>query len=484
MLTYDLDDKDTPIYLQLYDAIKSDITDGTLSSGDKLPSRRTFAANLGISTVTVDNAYDQLLEEGYIYSLPKKGYFVASLSAPALQKSKRKEIFVYTAASRKSSRYYYNFSKNSPDPSNFPFSVWARLSRNVISNRSRELLQVSPGNGVMYLRKAIARHLSSFRGMNVSPDQIVIGAGTEYLYSLIIKLLGKDKHYCLENPGYKKIKQVYESEGISPSFAELDSEGIIISDFEKSRADVVHISPNHHFPTGITTPINRRYELLSWAFEKAGRYIIEDDYDSEFRFRGTPIPTLQSIDTMEKVIYLNTFSKSLTSTIRISYMVLPPHLAREYYKRLSFLSCTVSTYDQYTLGEFIDKGYLEKHINRMRIRYGKKRDLVFAHIRDILGNEMTAPDGSTGGYIIKESDSGLHFILKLFTDHSDSEVAELLLDQKVRITPVSEYYIGSEKQKESSLRNNYKGEFIFDYSSIDIDRLPAALTAVKRVLTS
>lgn len=464
MLTYDLSKTDGAKYLKLYELIKKDITGGVIAAGEKLPSRRSFANNLGVSTVTVDNAYDQLLQEGYIYSLPKKGYFVEKINritAPArgLPKTPISSI-------GKTSEHYFDFSSNRPELSNFPFSVWAKINRNVIADKSEELLKVSYSTGIPALREAIARHLSSFRGMEVSPEQIVVGAGTEYLYGLIIKLLGKDKKYCLENPGYKKIRQVYDMEGIDYGFADIDDEGLIIENLVRNNADVAHISPTHHFPTGVTTPITRRYELLHWAGEKSERYIIEDDYDSEFRLRGTPIPTLQSIDNSEKVIYMNTFSKSLTSTIRISYMVLPPHLAAKYYRELSFLSCTVSTFDQYTLAEFISGGYFEKHINRMRIKYSKKRDRVLEITKDILG------EPGEGGYEIEENDSGLHFILKLYTKYSDTELEERLLKKNAKISAVSDFYHGTKPEN--------IGKFIFDYSNINLDKLPEALRILKK----
>ena len=230
---------------------------------------------------------------------------------------------------------------------------------------------------------------------------------------------------------------------------------------------MAHISPTHHFPTGITTPITRRYELLSWAGKEKGRYIIEDDYDSEFRLRGTPIPTLQSIDKAEKVIYMNTFSKSLTSTIRISYMVLPLHLAKRYFDELSFLSCTVSTFDQYTLADFITKGYFEKHINRMRIKYSRKREQVLNTIEEILGSQ------DSGNYEIEENDSGLHFILKLNTGYSDRKLEEELLKKKIKISAVSDFYHGSKPEN--------AGKFIFDYSNINLSKLPASLEALKAI---
>ena len=223
------------------------------------------------------------------------------------------------------------------------------------------------------LRCAIAEHLREFRGIDADPNCIVVGAGTEYLYGLLIQLLGFDKVYALEDPGYRKIAQVYESYGVQYRFTPMDKEGIDPKALEKSGADILHISPSHHFPTGIVTPIARRYTLLDWAARSENRYIIEDDYDSEFRLTGKPIPALQSIDSADRVIYMNTFSKSLASTIRISYMVLPTALAEAFYKNLGFYACTVSNLEQYTLAKFISEGYFEKHINRMRIRYKQKR---------------------------------------------------------------------------------------------------------------
>ena len=199
---------------------------------------------------------------------------------------------------------------------------------------------------------------------------------------MIIQLLGREKKYALEDPGYRKIAQIYKSNNVNFEYIPLDSDGIDRKALEKSSAQVLHISPSHHFPTGIVTPISRRYELLSWASESAERYIIEDDYDSEFRFSGKPIPSLQSIDTLDKVIYINTFSKSLTSTIRISYMVLPKELMELYKKELSFYSCTVSNFEQYTLASFIQQGYFEKHINRMRNYYRAHRDRVMSAIKN------------------------------------------------------------------------------------------------------
>ena len=212
--------------------------------------------------------------------------------------------------------------------------------------------------------------------MNIKPEQIIIGAGTEYLYSLIIQLLGNDVKYGLENPGYPKTAQIYKSMNVDFEYVDMDEYGIDPNELEEKKIDVIHISPSHHFPTGIVMPISRRYELLGWANKVEKHYIIEDDYDSELRLGGKPIPTLQSIDVSDKIIYMNTFTKTLSSTIRMSYMVLPESLADEYYKRLSFYSCTVSNFEQYTLSRFIENGHFERHINRLRNYYLKKQNTI------------------------------------------------------------------------------------------------------------
>ena len=262
-------------------------------------------------------------------------------------------------------------------------------------------MNVAPVCGVNELREAIARHLRSFRGMMVDPNQIIIGAGTEYLYGLITELLGNDKIYTIENPGYKKLAMIYRQREITCKYAAMDEQGVTGASLENVKTDVAHICPNHHFPTGITMPASRRYEILSWANAREGRYVIEDDYDSEFRTEGKPIPTLFSIDGCEKVIYMNTFSKSLSPTIRISYMVLPVKLVRRFYQNMSFYSCTVSNFEQYTLAEFIMRGYFEKHINRMRLYYIRKRKRIIETIKQSILSDKCE---------IIENDSGLHFL--------------------------------------------------------------------------
>ena len=420
MLTYNFDNVKIPLYEYIYNCIKKDILARKLKAGQKLPSKRTFAENNGISTITVQNAYDQLISEGYIYTVPRKGYYVANLYGMSTV-NKETNISLNIRLPEKKRTDLIDLSDNRMNTDNFPFSIWAKLSRSILSGKSRELMEISPTNGKKELREAIAGHLKSFRGMLVDPNQIVVGAGTEYLYSLLIQLLGNDKMYCLENPGYTKIAKVYTKHQVTCHYVDLDDSGITLKGLRKAEADVVHISPNHHFPTGITMPVKRRYEVLSWASEKDGRYIIEDDYDSEFRISGKPIPTLFSIDESEKVIYMNTFSKSLTPTIRISYMVLPVHLANLFYEGLSFYAC-------------------------------KRRALI-----DAVKNSRLKDISE-----IMESDSGLHFLLKIDTEKTDADFSAQLQEKGIHVEFLSEFYHD---------KSNREHLMIINYSNFDVQTM-------------
>lgn len=430
MLTYSfVNIKNESMYEYLYECIKQDILSGILKPDDKLPSKRAFAKNHGISVITVENTYGQLMAEGYVYSLPKKGYFVSDIHTQIDIQSKESDL-VKSPVSDKVS-LFADFVSNHTLASNFPFSIWAKLMRQVLSEEDMKLMVSPPPGGVMELRAAIAMHLRDFRGIHVSPEQIIVGAGSEYLYGLIIQLLGRDKLYALEEPGYRKVQKIYEAADAKVVNIPMDHQGLLLDRLEESNASVVQISPSHHFPTGVVTPVSRRYGLLQWASEKPDRYILEDDYDSEFRLQGKPIPALLSIDVSEKVIYFNTFTKSLSSTIRISYMILPKPLLKRFYDRLGFYACTVSNFEQYTLARFISDGYFEKHINRMRSYYRNLRDTLLNEIRTSPLAEKVA---------IQEEDSGLHFLLTIKTDDSDRKLKEKAIAEGIRISFLSEYY--------------------------------------------
>ena len=414
MLTYELKKQPgMPLYESLYRSIREDILSGKLASGEKLPSKRALSQHLEVSKITVEAAYDQLLSEGFIRSKEKVGYFVEEILRPAAASPIEEPEIVL----------------QNPDPESerFPFSVWSRLQREVMLDYAEKLLLPIPSIGIPELRRAIAAHLASFRGMTVDPENILVGAGTDFLYNILIQLLGRDLTYGVEDPGYGKIRNIYKAGGVSCVHIPMDNRGVIPQKLDG--VDVLHISPSHHFPTGLITPMDRRQELLQWARE-ANRWIIEDDYDSEFRFDARPVSAMQSLDP-ERVIYMNSFSKSLTSSLRISYLILPKSLMGRFKKELGFYSCTVPSFEQYTLARFISRGHFEKHINRTRKASRSRRNKLIELVKKHpLGGRLT----------ILEEHAGLHFLLKLQTDLPDEVLTGALRKEGIRFPALGSFY--------------------------------------------
>lgn len=453
MLTYQLKKlPGLPLYESLYRCIREDIRSGKLQPGEKLPSKRALAANLEVSKITVEGAYAQLLAEGYIQSREKVGYFVEAVehtpvpvvaqTPPAMAQSQGIDL-VTNASAR------------------FPFSVWSRLQRQVVLDLGEKLLLSPPNQGLWELRQAIATHLAQFRGMQVSPENILIGAGTDFLYNLLIQLLGRDRLYAVEEPGYGKIRKIYAAGGVRCISAPMDGEGVMTEHLQS--AHVLHISPSHHFPTGIVTPLSRRQELLKWVTGKPDRFIIEDDFDSEFRFNAHPVAAMQSMDVAGRVIYMNTFSKTLAPSIRISYMILPPTLMEQFQKTLGFYSCTVPSFEQYTLARFLSEGHFEKHINRMRKFYKSRRNRVLAAIAQSPMSEKLT---------ILEENAGLHFLVKVETSLTDEALVQRCENAGIRIRSLSSYYHGNEPRQTRCLVVNYSG-----LQEEELDRLETVLKA-------
>ncbi len=444
MLTYSLNKKsDIPIYEQLYSAIKNDIQNGVIEGGAKLPSKRSFSEHLGISKITVETAYSMLISEGYVYSIEKKGYYAEKdLSLPVTSK----KDFCFSDNSQEN--YFLDLSSNTVPANQFPFSTWTSLMRNVCLDASEELLLPLPYNGIYELRKSISKYLFEERGVKVDPSQIVVGAGAEYLYSLIIKLLGNKTIYAVEDPTYKKIVSSYNHNGISPEFIQLDNDGLNIDLLEASNASVIHISPSHNFPTGLVYSPKRRNEILQWANSSANRYIIEDDFDSELRFTGKPLSPILSFDSYGKVIYVNTFSKTIAPSVRIGYMVLPPDLSEYFRNNLGGMSCTVSSFEQFTLSRFIDKGYFERHINRTKKYYRILREKLIS-----VYNESKCSRYS----VLTEGAAGLHFVLELNTDKSKDDIDKTLKEKGIRISFLSDFYSVRLNSDEIKLLINYSG---------------------------
>ena len=454
MLTYDLTQSHHPLYEALYRSIREDILQGRLRAGEKLPSKRALADHLHISKITVEAAYGQLLAEGYVRAKEKVGYFVEEVDRPAGAPSPLPDPVPRAAAPR----FAADFTVNTIRGEDFPFSVWTKLLREVAADRGGELLSPLPDGGAPELRRAIAGYLQQFRGMQVDPEQIIVGAGTELLYHLLIQLLGRDKCYAVEDPGYSKIAAIYESNQVQVQYVGIDEAGLSAAQLRRHLAQVVHISPTHHYPTGTVMPIGRRQELLRWAAEQPERYILEDDYDSEFRFVGRPIPSLYSTDENERVVYLNTFSKTIAPSIRISYMILPPKLLERYREKLGFYACTVSGFEQYTLAKFLEQGYFERHLGRMRNRYRQKRDQV---ITAFLQGPLAGRVKITG------QDAGLHFLAELQTSLPDDVLQHRAAEKGLRLAMLSDYYHDKKGVRQHTL--------VVNYSGLNLQHLPRAL---------
>ena len=453
MLTYQLKKSPgVPLYEALYRCIRSDILSGNLKTGEKLPSKRALADNLEISKITVETAYSQLLSEGYIRSEEKVGYFVEAVERPA------QKTVPQTPSTEKNYTPALDLTANGTEQ--FPFSVWSKLQREVMLDYGEKLLRPLPHQGIVELRQAIADHLAAFRGMSVDPENILIGAGTDFLYNLLIQLLGRDKTYAVEEPGYGKIRKIYAAGGVACLSAPMDSLGVRPDRLEN--ADILHISPSHHFPTGIITPVSRRQELLNWA-KRGEKWIIEDDYDTEFRFDSHPMPAMQSLDS-ERVIYMNSFSKTLAPSIRISYMVLPPSLMADFQEKLGFYSCTVPSFEQYTLARFLSRGYFEKHINRMRKFYKNRRNRVVSTLEHCaFADKLT----------ILEQNAGLHFLVKVDTALSDRELTEKLAAAGIRIRALSSYYHDQSEDLHC---------LVINYSGLKEEAFAAALASAKDIM--
>ena len=429
MLTYQLEKQPgLPLYEALYRCIREDILSGHLAPGEKLPSKRALAQHLEISKITVEGAYNQLLSEGYICSREKVGYFVEAAQRP--------QAVIAPESPR---------PEEGPAPGEgprFPVSVWSRLQREVMGDYGAKLLLPMPNRGIWDLRRAICDHLAAFRGMRVEPDQILIGAGTDFLYNLLIQLLGRELCYAVEEPGYSKIRKIYRAGGVEVLGAPMDDRGVRPDGLGHAR--VLHITPSHHFPTGLITPVSRRQELLAWARQREG-WIIEDDYDTEFRFDARPMPAMQSLDP-GRVIYMNSFSKSLAPSIRISYMVLPTVLMERFQAKLGFYSCTVPSFEQYTLARFLSGGHFEKHINRMRKFYRSRRNRLIAMVKSSeISQKLT----------IQEQNAGLHFLLKLDTQRTDQEITRHLQRKNIPIPTLGSFYHASLDRDTHALVVNY-----------------------------
>ncbi|MBE5950187.1 MAG: PLP-dependent aminotransferase family protein [Lachnospiraceae bacterium] len=361
-MNYQISTNGKPAYLQLYESLRNDMEHGVFPYGTKLPSKRMLAEETGVSVITVQHAYAILCEEGYIESRQRSGYFV----------SYRDSEFVPVAEGNQVQRLLEKTTPHTHKKSEFPFSVLAKTMRKVLLDYNKEILIKSPNKGCAELRAAISAYVKRSNGITVKPEQIVIGSGAEYLYSLIVQLLGENRVFALEDPSYEKIRKVYEANGVLCEMLCLGQDGILSSALEKSKASVLHVTPFHSYPSGVSAGVSKRLEYLNWARTRNG-YIIEDNYDSELTVSMKHEDTLFSMEENAPVLYLNTFSHTIAPSMRVGYMMLPEGLLDLFEERLGFYSCTVPVFEQYVLAELINSGDFERHINRVRRERRKEK---------------------------------------------------------------------------------------------------------------
>ncbi|WP_110927943.1 MocR-like pyridoxine biosynthesis transcription factor PdxR [Bacillus massiliglaciei] len=416
-----------PLYEQLYIHIKKEIQEAKLETGAKLPSKRKLAEFLDISMNTVETAYAQLCAEGYIDVLPRKGYYV--LEQEDLEYSPSEKVNAGSIETDQE-EFLFQFHPGHIDSESFPFEKWRKHVKNAINKEQSSLLLLGSNQGELELRQEIAHYLYHSRGVHCQPDQIIIGAGIEILLQQLVLLFSEAIAYGVEDPGYHLMLRILKSYRNIVHPLEVDEEGVDVEEIQGKSIDVVYVTPSHHFPYGTVLSVNRRQKLLNWAYSAENRYIIEDDYDSEFRYSGKTIPSLQSMDHGGKVIYLGSFSKSLMPSIRISYMILPQPLMQSYQEKLSFYHSTVSRIDQVALTNFMRQGDFEKHLNRMKKVYRRKMDLVM----DVL-KPYKDKIGVIGGQ------SGLHIVLNLLNGMKEEELVNKAAASRIKVYPISVYTI-------------------------------------------
>ena len=425
----------SPYYSQIYSYIKEEIKKGNLKPANRLPSTRRLAENLKVSRSTTQMAYEQLLSEGYIEAVPCKGYFVCRIEdlVHTGQEQSDKIPSLLSPSSfdkEKVPDWKVDFSPRGIDLCAFPFNTWRKISKNTLVDDNREMFMPGDPQGEPALREAIRSYLHSARGVNCQADQIIVGAGSEYLLMLLSQILGTDRVIAMENPTYKQAYRVFGSLKYQVVPVAMDRSGMDVELLEKSGADIAYVMPSHQYPTGIVMPVKRRQELLVWAYEKEGRYLIEDDYDSEFRYKGQPIPALQGMDGRNRVIYYGTFSKSIAPAIRVSYMVLPVPLLAVYRERMNFYASTVSRIDQNILYQFMAEGHYERHLNRMRAVYKAKHDTLAAGLKPFESQ-----------FLIRGEHAGLHLLLTDRKGRAESLLINMAAKSGVKVYGMSGYFI-------------------------------------------
>lgn len=431
-----------PIYKQIYSYIKEEIKSERIPCRSRLPSTRVLARNMQLSRSTIEMAYDQLVAEGYLEAEPYRGHYVAQIENLYRMSLPKKEAECHSKVAK--THCLYDFSPRGIDLENFPYNLWKKITKNVLSDAKKELFRSGLQKGDYELREAIREYLYHARGVNCTAEQLIIGAGNEYLLLLLHQILGESVDLvAMENPTYQQAYRVLKSLGHPICPITMDRYGMLVSQLQRTEAKIAYVTPSHQYPLGVVMPIKRRMELLSWAVEAEGRYIIEDDYDSEFRYKGKPIPCLQGVDQAGRVIYLGTFSRSIAPAIRVSYMVLPVSLMKQYEQKYGFYSCTVPRMEQAVLTCFLQEGYFERHLNRMRANYRAKHDLILNEVQQF------------SEFLVSGENAGIHLLLTSKEKKKEQELVDQAWQKGVRVYGLSEYYIEGTERREDTIVLGY-----------------------------
>ena len=456
-------DSGLTLYEQIYEYIRNEIRTGNLLRNEKLPSARFLSEYLQVSRTTVDMAYGQLAAEGYVESQPRRGYFVSAFEELYALEQGRQETLTESVNENDTSVTYCDFSPNAIDMRFFPYATWKKITKNTLVDANSHMFSLGEPQGDASLRETICRYLHGSRGVNCTPEQIVIGAGNDYLLMLLEKILGWHIPVAMENPTYVRAYRIFRSFAYPVPLVPADENGMRVDCLRKSGAQAAYVMPAHQYPLGVSMPIGRRMELLKWASEAPDRYLIEDDYDSEFRYKGKPLPSLQASDADGRVVYIGTFSKAIAPAIRISYMVLPYPLLKRYRERCGFYSSTVSRIDQTILNEFIRDGYFERYLNKMRKRYREKHDLLLNGLKPL-----------EQAFLISGSNAGLHIVLTDRKGRSEDALAQAAMDAGVKVYPMQDYRIEKADSEEPA-------RMILGYGALTPDEIVRGVEILKRI---
>ena len=457
MLHIELKETGEPLYLQIYQQIKKQIRSGTLSENERLPSKRQLASQLSISVNTVSAAYSQLVSEGFLLSKPQSGFYVCHLDELIQNNTveEKQPILI------KPEKPLIDFAINDVARDKFPFQAWRKTMTKCFNEYDPDLLASAPPQGDYKLRQAIAKYLYQARSVNCTAEQIIIGAGNDNLLQMLSYILDSACIIGMENPVYHKALHFFQRMGHEVHSFSMDEYGLRVEPLMQYDNIAVYITPSHQFPLGITMPVSRRIELLNWSQEGDNRYIIEDDYDSEFRYNSRPVPALQSLDRNGRVIYLGTFSKSIAPALRISYMVLPMPLLKIYLKQYIYFQSAVSRFDQLVLREFIISGHFETHLNKMRKLYRTRCQELVSEL-SVFGDTLTISSERAGLYLPVQLNNGL----------TETEMCLRAKKVGVKVYPISPYFAGK-------VPREHQSKVLLGFGALNYDQIKKGVLLLK-----